>query len=134
MAVSKSMQRRLKIMRQAKQQFKEKKPVCPSVAKFDEMYGNILEITQGLGLVPQLGVQEEALVYAAGAEKHGADSWREGMPWSKCLSKMQRHLGKFLGGESRCPVDGQHHLASVKFWCNALMEFEQTHPELDDIR
>lgn len=133
MAVSKSVQRRVAIQKQAKQVFKEKKIVSPE-AKFDWTYGNDGEITDGLALVPMLGTMEEALVYQAGAQKHGAESWREGMPWSKCLSKMQRHLGKFLAGESRCPVDGQHHLASVKFWCNALMEFEQTHPELDDIR
>jgi hypothetical protein len=88
----------------------------------------------GWGLVPTLGQQEEALVYHIGAEKHGADSWRKGMPWSVAITKINRHLGKFLSGESRCPKDGQHHLASVKFWCNALMEWEQTHPKDDDVR
>jgi len=85
-------------------------------------------------LVPQIGSEEERLVYMIGAKKHGAESWREGMPWSVCLSKLVRHLGSFVNGESRCPRDGQHHLGSVKFWCNALMEYEKTHPELDDIR
>lgn len=85
-------------------------------------------------LVPDLGRDEEAYVYTVGARKHGAEGWRDGIKWSVCVIKIMRHLGRFLAGESRCPVDNQHHLASVKFWCNALMEYEQTHPELDDVR
>jgi hypothetical protein len=85
-------------------------------------------------LMPDCGLMEQYLVYNIGAARHGANSWRKGMPWSKCLAKAMRHLGRFLDGESRCPVDGQHHLASVCFWMNALMEYEQTKPTLDDIR
>jgi len=96
------------------------------------------EITNALlnapALTPNAGMLEEEYVYLIGAAKYGAESWRNGMPWSVCLSKLMRHLGLFLNGESRCPVDGQHHLGSVKFWANALIEYEQTHPELDDIR
>ena len=89
---------------------------------------------ESLVLIPELAVDELQFVYQTGAKKHGAESWREGMSWSKCLSKIVRHLGRFLAGESRCPKDGQHHLASVMFWCAALMEYERTHPEMDDIR
>ena len=92
-----------------------------------------IQAARGSVLIPTLGYAEEGLVYAIGAEKHGAQSWRDGMPWSRAVIKMQRHLGQFLSGESRCPADGQHHLASVKFWCNTLMEFEQTYPELNDL-
>jgi dATP/dGTP diphosphohydrolase len=113
---------------------KKKKTSRLQVAEVEDMYIPVEGLGIGYTLIPEAGHDEEALVYQIGAEKHGAESWREGIPWSKALSKMQRHLGKFLAGESRCPVDGQHHLGSVKFWCNALMEYEQTHPELDDIR
>jgi hypothetical protein len=30
------------------------------------------------------------------------------------------------------PEDGQHHLASVAWCAMALIELEETHPELDD--
>ena len=123
---SKSQARREAIMK------KQPAPTFHEYAKLDEEYE--LDALRGKDLVPALGLAEEAIVYAVGADKHGEHSWRDGMPWSRCVIKLQRHLGKFLAGESRCPQDGQHHLASVKFWCNALMEFEQTHPERDDVR
>jgi hypothetical protein len=104
---------------------------APLGATYNEWGEAIL--LESYDLVPDLGRMEEALVYQLGAEKYGANNWRKGMPWHVCLAKLQRHLGAFLAGYSRDPRDGQHHLASVKFWCNALMEYEQMHPELDDI-
>lgn len=108
----------------------QKSPVVPIARRNNEYFPEHMPYH----LVPILGSDEEMLVYHIGAEKHGAESWRNGMPWSTAVIKMNRHLGKFLSGESRCPKDGQHHLASVKFWCNSLMEWEQTCPEKDDIR
>ena len=90
--------------------------------------------THSESLIPVRGQFEEERVYQVGAKKHGANSWRQGVKWSTAVAKILRHLGRFLSGESYCPVDGQHHLASVKFWCNALIEYEHTHPELDDVR
>jgi hypothetical protein len=113
---------------------KRKKARRMCEAEFDSQYAGNAMLISGAELVPHLGVTEEAMVYAIGAEKHGKDDWRGGIAWSVCMTKIMRHLGRFLDGESRCPKDGQHHLGSVKFWCNTLIEFEQTHPELDDIR
>ena len=121
--------KRKSVIQQAKQTFPP-----PSIAVFNEEYMTRDELVSANELVPTLGITEEILVYYVGAEKHGPDSWRDGMAWSRCITKLVRHLGRFVDGESRCPKDGQHHLASIKFWCNALMEYEQTHPELDDVR
>jgi len=45
---------------------------------------------------------------------------------------MMRHIEAFRRGESVDPDDGQHPLASVAWCAFTLMEFERTHPELDD--
>lgn len=83
-------------------------------------------------LIPVRGLREEAIVYTKGAGKYADHNWRKGLSYSQCLGALMRHLEAFRAGESRDPDNGQHHLASVKFWCNALMEYEVTHPELDD--
>jgi len=52
--------------------------------------------------------------------------------FSRIYASMQRHANAWRGGEQRDPVDGQHNLASVVWCAMALMEYERTHPELDD--
>jgi len=73
-----------------------------------------------------------AEVYTIGANKYDDRNWEKGMSWSRLYGAAQRHLNAFWSGESIDPENGQHHLAAVSFCINALMEYENTHPELDD--
>ena len=75
-------------------------------------------------LIPTYGMAHLAHVYTVGAKKHGENNWRGGMKVSYCLSKLFRHLFRWMRGERYDKDDGQHHLASVAFWCMAMMEFE----------
>lgn len=84
-------------------------------------------------LVPAYPAHEEALVYTKGALKYDEENWRKGMSWKKAIGALKRHLAAFEMGESR-HEEGMHHLASVKFWCNALMEWERTGAGADDRR
>lgn len=43
-----------------------------------------------------------------------------------------RHVEAFRLGESHCPKDGQHHLASVAWAAFTLMEFEKFNLGKDD--
>lgn len=45
---------------------------------------------------------------------------------------MQRHAWAFWNGETYDPETGSHHLAAVCFHAMAMMEWTETHPELDD--
>src|SRR5207245_2808165 len=83
-------------------------------------------------LIPSLGLAELALVYTIGAKKYSDNNWRKGLPFTTCLDAAMRHLEMYRSGENRCPQDKQHHLASVIFWCMALIEFERAWPDLDD--
>ena len=83
-------------------------------------------------LIPVEPLRELARVYTIGATKYDDRNWELGLQWGRVYAAMQRHANAWWGGEQRDPVDGQHHLASVAWCALALMEYERTHPELDD--
>jgi hypothetical protein len=83
-------------------------------------------------LLPPVPLRAVAEVYALGAEKHGDRDWEDGVEWGRVFAAMQRHAWAWWSGEQRDPEDGQHHLAAVVWGALALMEYERTHPELDD--
>lgn len=87
----------------------------------------------GFWLIPRRPLILLAQLYAIGAAKYAPRGWEAGMAWSRIVDPLFRHLLKWLTGEKYDPVDGQHHLAAVAWACFALMEYETTHPELDDL-
>ena len=85
-----------------------------------------------LDLVPVKPLWLLAEVYGRGAAKYAPRNWEKGIDYSALYGAMLRHALAFWSGESIDPEDGQHHLASVAWMAFALMEMEETHPELDD--
>lgn len=83
-------------------------------------------------LLPWVEVAEVARLYGRGAAKYAPRNWERGYDWSLSFAAAHRHLAQFWGGESADQETGCHHLASVIFHALALMQFERTHPELDD--
>lgn len=61
-----------------------------------------------------------------------SDNWRKGLPWMETLGAIQRHLEAFKEGEDLDPELKTRHLANAAWGLFTLMEFEKTHPELDD--
>jgi len=88
----------------------------------------------GFWLIPTRPLTELAKLYATGAAKYSPRGWEAGMEWSRVVDPMFRHLLKWLRGEKYDQVDGQHHLIAVAWACFALVEYEETHPELDDLQ
>jgi hypothetical protein len=82
-------------------------------------------------LVPSRPLRLVAETYGIGAEKYEANNWRKGVDWSLNFAALNRHLWQWWEGQ-RFDDAGFHHLAAVCFHAMALMEFEVTHPELDD--
>src|SRR5208282_5252383 len=85
-----------------------------------------------MDLLPVFPLEKVAEVYTIGCKKYADRNWEKGIAWSRCYGALLRHLFKFWKGESVDSQDGQHHLAAVVFYAFAMMEFEKTHPELDD--
>jgi hypothetical protein len=83
-------------------------------------------------LIPVRPLAKVASVYTIGANKYSDNNWRKGMSWSRIYGALQRHANAFWDGESLDKDNLQHHLASVAWCALALMEFEETHKELDD--
>ena len=83
-------------------------------------------------LMPVIGLLLQADVYTRGAKKYDDHNWRKGIAWNRILGAMFRHLLWYMAGETYDPEDGQHHLSSIAWGANTLMEYEVTHPELDD--
>ena len=83
-------------------------------------------------LIPSKPLELLAEVYTIGAKKYSDRNWEKGIQWGRIFAAMMRHAWAYWRGEKLDPVDGQHHLASVAWGAFALMEFETTHPELDD--
>ena len=83
-------------------------------------------------LLPVEPMKKLVHVYTLGAAKYADHNWRKGLKYGRVFSAMMRHAFAWWGGEQNDPKDGQHHLASVAWNALALIELEQTHPELDD--
>lgn len=88
---------------------------------------------QGFYLIPQAPLFELAKLYKLGADKYSPRGWEDGMDFSRVIDALYRHVGKYLSGERYDATDGQHHMASVAWAAFAIMEYERTHPELDNI-
>ena len=83
-------------------------------------------------LIPVYPLRRLAEVYTIGSKKYDDRNWEKGLKWGRVYAAMQRHATAFWNGEDLDPEDRQHHLASVAWCAFALMEYQITHPELDD--
>jgi len=80
-------------------------------------------------LIPPLAEKRTALHYGSGAKKYDEWNWSRGMPFSRFLASMKRHISAFERGE----ID-EDHLAAVVFNANSIMHFQECgRDDLDDI-
>lgn len=54
-----------------------------------------------------------------GAEKYAPRNWEQGIPFSICIGKLQRHLAEYQMGKTDEP-----HLDAIGFWWHALTHYE----------
>jgi hypothetical protein len=85
-----------------------------------------------LNLLSTEAMNQTAAVLAFGAQKYAAHNWRAGFAWSRPLAAAMRQLTAFNDGEDRDPESGLSHLAHAACCIMFLLEFEKTHPHLDD--
>lgn len=77
---------------------------------------------------------EEAKVLGFGEVKYDAWNWSKGMKWSRVLDAALRHIAAFADGEDVDPESGISHLAHARCCLGFLIDYEESHPELDDRR
>lgn len=83
-------------------------------------------------LLDPIVMRDFTICMTKGARKYGRDQWRKGMPMTRALAALHRHLNAFERGEDRDPDSGDHHLTHVL--CDAMfaLVFLRTHPDMDD--
>lgn len=85
-----------------------------------------------LSLIPKSALDQEALVLGFGAAKYGRNNWRKGIAWSRLIDATLRHITAFNEGEDFDPETGLSHLAHARCGLAFLIEYSETHKELDD--
>lgn len=87
-----------------------------------------------LSLISRRAQIEEAKVLAFGKAKYDAWNWSKGMKWSRVLDAVLRHLAAYADGEMIDPESGLSHLAHARCGTGFLLDYEESHPELNDLR
>jgi len=93
--------------------------------------GAVRETDSGRGyyeLLPPEPIRRLAVHYERGAGKYPDRNWEKGMPWSRCTRSLLRHAFQWLAGDN-----SEDHLAAVVWNAFALMEYEKTYREGNDI-
>ena len=85
-----------------------------------------------MDLVSPYALEEMAKVMTIGAKKYGDHNWRKGLLWSRVFGALLRHGYAYWRGENTDPETGLSHLAHVMCCAMFLLEYSQTHIELDD--
>jgi hypothetical protein len=71
-------------------------------------------------------------VLTFGAQKYRDRNWEVGMPWGRAFAAAMRHLWAWWRGETLDPETGMNHVAHAMCNLMFLLEWAETHPELDD--
>lgn len=86
-----------------------------------------------LAYIPLVALEAEAGAFAVGGAKYGAFNYLEGgFTTRRLMAALIRHAYKYLAGEENCPVDGQHHLGSVRATAAMILHCEQQGKLIDD--
>jgi hypothetical protein len=80
-------------------------------------------------LVSPIALQRVAQTYGEGAAKYDDHNWRKGMPFSSTLNHALAHIIAYMGGDK-----SEDHLAHAAWNLFALMHFEATRPEMNDLK
>ena len=93
--------------------------------------GAVRDVRTGKGrydLISPFALKRLALVYERGCIKYSPRNWEKGMPFSRCLDSAIRHIQQFLEGDTV-----EDHLAQAAWNLFAVMHFQRTKPELNDL-
>lgn len=87
-----------------------------------------------LSLIPRAALVAEAQVLAFGKQKYDAWNWAKGMEWSRLLDAALRHITAYADGENNDVESSLNHLAHARCCLGFLLDYVESHPELDDRR
>ena len=106
-----------------------------TMAAIKKQMGTAIKFDQDklpLHLLSTEAMNQTAAVLKFGAQKYAEHNWRNGFAWSRPLSAAMRHITAFNDGEDTDPESGLSHIGHAMCCLMFLLEFQKTHPELDD--
>ena len=71
-------------------------------------------------LHPPRPLYRTVMQYTRGAEKYGEGNWEKGMPFSRVMDSLMRHVEAYRMGNRE-----EDHLAAIVFNANCLMDYEE---------
>lgn len=71
-------------------------------------------------LIPPGPLRRLALLYARGAEKYDEHNWTKGIPVSRCIASLMRHVFQFICGDT-----DEDHGAAILFNVMCIMHYEE---------
>lgn len=77
-------------------------------------------------------IEELAKVFTIGAEKYAPRNWEKGMPWSKVVASLKRHIAEFEKGEDYDKETQLFHMAHAAWNAMALVSYYKLAPQHDD--
>lgn len=83
-------------------------------------------------LIPADPLKQIAEHFGKGVKKYADRNWELGTNWSLNFAALQRHAWQWWNGEDLDEETQSNHLAAVAWHTLVLLEFSDTHPELDD--
>lgn len=84
-------------------------------------------------LLEPYAIEQVAKVFSLGAVKYAPYDWlMGGMPYSKMLASLKRHINAFEMGEDLDPETGLHHMAHAAWNALGIVSYSKWFPENDD--
>lgn len=90
---------------------------------------DVSKLTPRYDLISPIALRRLAETHAEGADRYGQYNWRAGMPFTDTLNHCLAHINAYLTGDK-----SEDHLAHAAWNLFALMHFEETHPEMNDLK
>lgn len=79
-------------------------------------------------LIPPTALKRLAMHYANGAKKYTEHNWTKGIPVSRCMASLMRHVFQFAMGD-----EDEDHAASIIFNVMCIMHYQEVgRDDLDD--
>lgn len=85
-----------------------------------------------LSLIPRAALEQEAKVYAFGANKYGRDNYKKGFAYTRLIDAALRHIMAAVDGEDIDAESGEAHLAHARCCIGMLMEIIRLGTVTDD--
>lgn len=79
-------------------------------------------------LIPPTALKRLAIHYANGAKKYDEHNWTKGIPVSRCIASLMRHVFQFVAGDN-----DEDHASAIIFGIMCIMHYEEIgRTDLDD--